>query len=101
MKLKKGDKVIIKAGKDKGKKGKIEKIILKKQKEVLPGLNIYKRHLKKKDEKQQGGIIEFSRPLPIGSISLICNKCGKPTRIGFLKKGKEKKRICKKCKSVI
>lgn len=99
MKLKKGDEVIITAGKDKGKKGKIEKFFPKSDKVFLPGLNIYKRHMKKRDENNPGGIIEFSRPLPVANVSLICPKCNKETRVGFKVINKEKIRVCKKCQS--
>ncbi len=101
MKVKKGDEIIITSGRDKGKKGKIEKIYSKQNTVLLPGLNIYKKHTKKKDEQHPGGIIDFSRPVDIANIALICPKCGKQTRIGFLVKGKEKKRICKKCDSIL
>ncbi len=97
FKLKKGDEVIITGGKDKGKKGKIEKVILSQNLVFLPGLNVYKKHMKKKDEKNPGGIVNFSRPLPVASVALICPKCAKPTRVGFKLEGKEKKRVCRKC----
>ncbi|MBI3380032.1 50S ribosomal protein L24 [Candidatus Gottesmanbacteria bacterium] len=101
MKLLKGDEVIITTGKDKGKKGKIEKILHKQGKIVLPGLNIYKRHLKKRDEKNPGGIVEFSRPVPVGNVAIICPKCAKPTRIGYKLTGDKKVRICRKCKATL
>lgn len=97
MKLKRGDEVIITIGKDRGKRGKIGKVIPKEDKVFLPGLMVYKRHVKKKDEKNKGGIIEFSRPVPVANVSLICPKCGKPTRVGYKIQGKDKIRICKKC----
>lgn len=101
MKLKKGDEVIISSGKDKGKKGKIEKINFKEETVLLPGLNMYKRHLKKRDEKTPGGIIDFPRPLPVGNVAYICPKCGKPTRIGYLVRSGKKERVCRKCDSII
>lgn len=101
MKLKKRDEVIITAGKDKGRKGKIDKVFPKKRVVLLPGLNVYKKHLKKRDEKTPGGIVDISRPLPIASVSLICPKCSKSTRVGFDLKANTKTRICKKCKAVI
>ena len=101
MKLKKGDEVIITSGKDRGKRGKIDKIFPKKDTVLLPGLNIFKRHLKKRDEKNPGGIIPISRPLPVGNVALICPKCGKPTRIGYKLDAKKKVRICRKCGSKI
>jgi large subunit ribosomal protein L24 len=101
MKLKKGDKVIITTGKDKGKTGKVEKIFPKINKVLLPGLNVYKRHLKKRDEKHPGGIIDISHPLPVSNVMLICPKCGKTTRIGYKTGNKTKERICKKCSANI
>ena len=101
MKLKKGDEVIITSGKDKGKKGKIEKTFPKRELILLPGLNIFKRHMKKKDEKNPGGIISFPRPLPLANVALICPKCGKPTRVGYKIDKNKKSRICRKCKSNI
>lgn len=101
MKLKKNDQVIITSGKDKGKRGKIERLFDHGNRILLPGLNIFKRHLKKRDEKNQGGIIELSRPLPVGNVALICPSCHKPTRIGWKKEADKKVRICRKCKNNI
>lgn len=97
MKFKKGDTVILTAGKDKGKKGKIDKVFLKKQLALIHGLNAFKRHMKKRDEKNPGGIIERFRPLPFGNLALVCAACGKPTRAGFLVARDEKQRVCRKC----
>jgi len=95
-----GDEVKITAGKEKGKKGKVEKVLPKESKVVVSGVNIYKRH-KKVTRTQPAGIYEITRPISIASVSLICPKCGKPTRVGFTKEGKTKTRVCKKCKSRI
>lgn len=99
LKIKKGDEIIVTGGKDKGKKGKVDRII--NGRVLIPGLNAYKRHMKKKDEKDKGGIVEFFRPLPMGNIALYCSHCKQPTRIGFELKGDDKRRICKKCKQGI
>lgn len=101
MKLRKGDQVIITAGKDRGKRGKIETLFPKDQMILLSGLNIYKRHLKRRDEKNPGGIIDVSRPLPLANVSLICPKCHQITRLGYKLQGKEKQRLCKKCQQII
>lgn len=99
MKLKKGDQVLVTAGKDRGKRGKIERF--SGSSAFIAGLNVFKRHLKKRSETEKGGIIEFSKPLSAGNIALICPKCHKPTRVGFEIKGDEKIRICRKCKNNI
>ncbi|MCL4339284.1 50S ribosomal protein L24 [Patescibacteria group bacterium] len=101
MKLKKGDEVIITSGKDKGKKGKIEKVFRKSNTVLLPGLNVFKRHMKKRDENNPGGIIDFPRPVKVANVALICPKCGKPTRIGYKVQGDTKSRICRKCDSIL
>ncbi|MEK7165815.1 MAG: 50S ribosomal protein L24 [Patescibacteria group bacterium] len=97
VKLKKGDEIIITIGKDKGKIGKVEQVIKKESTVLVPGLNLYKRHMKRRDEKQTGGIVDFPRPIPLGNVTLICPKCKKPTRVGFIVAKSEKHRICKKC----
>jgi large subunit ribosomal protein L24 len=102
MKLKKGDTVLVIAGKDKSRKGKIEKIFPKKGLVLLPGINVYKRHTKPRGEKQPGGIIEIIKPLPISNVALMCPKCGKPTRVGYqVNKDGSKNRICRRCQTII
>lgn len=101
MKLKKGDNIIVTVGKDKGRKGKVGKVNPTENTVLVTGVNMYKRHLKKRDEKNPGGIIDFPRPLDVGKVSLICPKCGKTTRIGYLVTKGEKIRICRKCKQKI
>ena len=102
MRLKRGDTVLVIAGKDKGRKGKIEKAYPKQNKVLVQGLNVYKKHLKAQSKEKPGGIIEFSRPLPVSKVMLICPKCKKPTKVGYLfdRKGK-KHRVCKKCQEFI
>ncbi|MCR4324571.1 MAG: 50S ribosomal protein L24 [Candidatus Curtissbacteria bacterium] len=100
LKIKAGDEVLINVGKDKGKKGKVEKVLAKESKIVVAGVNVYKRH-KKATATQKAGIYEITRPIVISKAALICPKCGKPTRVGFQIEGKTKKRICKKCKGEI
>lgn len=101
MKLKKGDQIIVTLGKDKERKGKIERVYPKKNLVLVPGLNIYKKHLKRRDEKNPGGIVEVSRPLAVSKIALICPKCKIKTRVGYKISKSEKKRICKKCRQII
>jgi len=96
LKLKIGDTVKVTAGKDAGREGKIEKILVKEEKAIVPGVNLYKKHVKGFGDVK-GGIYDIPRPLGFGKIALICPKCKKITRVGFRFAGKEKVRICKKC----
>lgn len=101
MKIKKGDQVIVTMGKDKGRKGKVDAVYPKTNTILVSGVNIFKRHQKKRDEQHQGGIIEYARPLAMGKVALLCPKCGKPTRAGYVVTKGEKERICRKCKQRI
>ncbi|MCX7880910.1 MAG: 50S ribosomal protein L24 [Patescibacteria group bacterium] len=101
MKIKKGDKVRIISGKDKGREGIIEKVYLKANKVLISGINLYKRHIKKSEKFPQGGVVEIPRPLLVSKVMLICPKCHKLTRVGFEKREKKKWRICKKCREKI
>jgi large subunit ribosomal protein L24 len=101
MKFKKGDEVIVTIGKDKGRKGKIDAVFPDAHAVVVHGMNMYKRHAKRRDDKHPGGIIEKPRPLAAGKIALVCPKCGKQTRIGYVTAAKDKYRVCKKCEAKI
>lgn len=101
MKLKKGDNVLVTIGKDKGRKGKVEQVNPNRNSVLVTGVNVYKRHLKKRDEQHPGGIVDFPRPLSVAKVALICPKCGKATRVGYLMTKGEKVRICKKCEQKI
>ena len=96
VKLKKGDTVKITAGKDKGRVGKIEKVFPETGKALIPGVNLYKKHVKGFGDVK-GGIYDIPRPLSFGKIALICPKCKKITRVGFKFAGHEKVRFCRKC----
>jgi len=101
-KIKKDDKVIVIAGKDKGKIGTVLKVDKQKQKVVVEKINIIKKHTRPSPNAPQGGIIEKEAPIHISNVMLICNKCAQPTRIAkkILEDGR-KVRICKKCKELI
>ena len=101
MKIKKGDKVKIILGKDRGREGQIEKVFPEKRKVLVAGLNIYKKHVRPKREGEKGGVVEISRPLDVAKVALICPKCGQPTRVGYQRTGEEKSRICRKCGEII
>lgn len=102
MKIKKNDTVLIIAGKDRGKKGKVRKALPKDKKVIVEGLNMIKRHSKASGQARQAGIIELEAPLDVSNVMFICGKCNRPTRVGFrvLSDGR-KARICRACDEVI
>lgn len=94
-KLKKGDEVLIISGKEKGKKGKIDRIISKKQAIVIPGLNLVKKHRRSRDNVKKPEIVEVAAPIHISNVMLIDPKSGKPTRIGYKYENGKKVRFAK------
>ncbi|MDO8551592.1 MAG: 50S ribosomal protein L24 [bacterium] len=100
LKIKKGDKVKVTVGKDKGREGTVEKVFPKDQKVLVAGINIFKKHARAQKGGKKGGIIDVVKPLPLSNIAPICPKCGKITRFGY-NMTPERTRICRKCKEVI
>lgn len=101
MKIKKGDNVIVLKGKEKGKKGKVQKVFPKEGKLVVEGMNMRKKHLKPKRAGEKGQIVQLTGWMPIANVSLVCPKCQKPARVGFKMQGSKKYRFCKQCKAEI
>lgn len=97
MKLKRGDEVLVSRGKDKGKKGKIEKVMTRENMVLIPGVNLYKRHYKSRMQNKPSEIIEITKPLHAENVTFLCPNCHKESRIGYKVDNKEKVRICKKC----
>jgi large subunit ribosomal protein L24 len=97
MKIKKGDTVKVLYGKEKGKRGPVVAIDVKKQKVIVEGLNLYKRHLKGDGKTRTSEIVTIEKPFPISKVMLVCPLCDKPTRVTIKKDGKEIVRTCKKC----
>lgn len=101
MKIKKGDKVAILSGKNRGKTGEVSRVFPKNGKVLLPGLNLVKRHLKARGNRP-GGIIEMPKPIWAAKVMLVCPRCSLKTRAGYrLDAAGAKSRICKKCQAEI
>ncbi len=102
MKIKKGDRVKVILGKDRGRTGIVKRVLPKENKLVVEGINIAKKHVKPRGDDQKGGIIRVEKPLPVSKVMVVCPGCGQQTRIGYQinQKGK-KNRICRKCGTVI
>lgn len=101
MKIRKGDKVKVIYGKDRGREGIVEKVYRKAMKVLIPGINLYKKHVKKSEQFPQGGVVEIPRPIHVSKVMLICPNCKNPTRVGYKLVEGKKFRICKKCKNTI
>ncbi|MCK4917763.1 MAG: 50S ribosomal protein L24 [Candidatus Omnitrophica bacterium] len=102
LRIKKGDKISVIAGKDKGKTGKVLKFDRTKEKLIAEGINIAKKHARRKSESEQGGIKEIPALIHVSNVMLFCTSCNKGVRFGIkVSDDKTKARICKKCQKVI
>ena len=101
-KIRKDDLVMVMAGKEKGKTGKVLRLLPDKEKVLIASVNMIKRNQKPTQALPQGGIIEKEAPLAISNVQMICGKCKAPVRVGkkILDDGK-KVRFCKKCNEVL
>ena len=95
FKIRKDDTVEVIAGKDKGKRGTIVRVIRDKDRVIVSGVNIVKKAMRKKNQQDRGGIVEVEAPLHISNVAIVCKKCG-PTRIGYKLDGDKKFRVCRK-----
>jgi len=98
--IKKGDKVIVLSGKDKGKKGKVLEVFPKDGRLIVERMNIVKKH-QKPSQQSQGGIIEKAMPLRVSKVMVVCNRCDKPTRIKAKLVENKRVRACAKCGEVL
>ena len=97
MKLKKGDRVRVLSGKDVGKEGEITRVLPERDRVIVDGVNVAKRHQRATNATMQGGIIDKEMPIHVSNVALLCSACG-ATRVGyrFAPDGK-KVRVCRKC----
>jgi len=97
MKIKTGDNVLVTAGKDHGKKGKVVRTLPLEAKVVVEGVNVRKKHVRAKKAGQKGQVVEMPFAFSVSNVKILCVKCSKATRVGYKIEGKVKTRICKKC----
>ncbi len=102
IKIRRNDIVQSIKGRDKGKKGKVLKLFFAEKRALVEGINMVKKHKRKTQTDQQGGVVSIELPISIANIKLFCKQCNRPVRVGFtvLTDG-TKTRTCKICKEVI
>jgi large subunit ribosomal protein L24 len=97
MKIKKGDKVKVLSGKDRGKEGEVMRVLREQGKVIVDGVNRTKKHQAQTRATMQGGIIDKDMPVPASNVAVVCPNCG-ATRVGFrVDDAKGKVRVCRKC----
>jgi large subunit ribosomal protein L24 len=102
LKIRKGDEVMVIAGKDRGKRGKVQEVDPGSSTVIVAGVNVAKRHSKANPSKNtKGGIIDQPMPMSFGKVMVVCPHCGKPTRVAHRIDADAKERICKRCGEAI
>ena len=97
LKIRKGDRVRVLTGKDRGKEGEVSRALPAERKVIVDGVNVAKKHQKPTRATMQGGIIDKDMPIPVANVAIICSSCG-PTRVGYrFEPDGTKVRVCKKC----
>ncbi len=97
MRLRKGDRVQVLTGKDRGHVGEIMRVLPKQDRVIVEGANVAKRHQRATRATMQGGIIDKDMPIHVSNVAIVCTSCGKHTRIGHRFDGDTKVRVCRKC----
>jgi large subunit ribosomal protein L24 len=98
LKIKKGDRVRVLTGKDRGKEGNVMRALPREGKVIVDGVNVARKSQRPTRHTQQGGIIDKDMPLPVSNVALVCPACGQPTRVGYKSDPSGTKvRICRKC----
>ena len=98
LKIKKGDRVRVLTGKDRGHEGQVMRVIPSTGKVIVDGANVAKKHQRATKATMQGGIIDKDMPLPVANVAILCPVCGKATRVGYTTDNDgTKARVCKKC----
>jgi large subunit ribosomal protein L24 len=101
--IRKNDNVVVTTGKDRGKRGRVVRVVPEKNRLIVEGVNMVKRHTKANPQRQvKGGVVEREAPLHASNVQIVCPECGKPTRIGRKVLGDGRKvRVCRKCEGVV
>jgi large subunit ribosomal protein L24 len=100
--IRKNDNVVVTTGRDSGKKGRVLKVIPGKNRVIVEGVNVIKRHTKPNPQRNiKGGIVEREGAVHASNVQLVCPECGKMTRVGRQMQGDRKVRVCRKCDGVI
>ena len=98
MNVKKGDKVVVLSGKDKGKEGQVIRALPADGKVIVEGVAVVKKAVRPSAQNQQGGFVEKEAAIDVSNVMLVCPTCGKPSRVGHDVDDKGNKvRVCKKC----
>ncbi len=102
IRIRKNDTVMIIKGRDRGKTGRVMKILPQEMRAIIEGRNLIKKHSRKSQKNPQGGIIQMESPIQLSNLMPVCHKCNKPARVSsIIEKDGKKLRVCNKCKEAL
>jgi large subunit ribosomal protein L24 len=100
--IRKNDTVVVTTGKDRGKRGRVLRVLPAKNRLIVEGVNLIKRHTRPNPQRNvKGGVVEREAALDASNVQIVCPECGKATRIGRDARGDRRIRICRKCEGVV
>jgi large subunit ribosomal protein L24 len=103
-KIRRGDTVEVKSGRDKGQRGEVLRVLPKEERILIQGIAMRKKHqrqIQTAGRTMSPGIIHFEAPIHISNVQLVCPNCDQVTRVAIIREGGERKRVCKKCDQVL
>ena len=95
--IRKDDEVQVVSGKDRGRRGRVVRVLPREGRIMVEGVARAKKHSRPSKRRQQGGIVDIEQFVDISNVQVVCKSCGQPTRVGYRIDGDEKVRVCKKC----
>lgn len=101
LRIKRDDTVRVLVGKDQGKTGKVLAVIPGRERVVVEGVNVVKKHVRPRKQGEKGQRVSIAAPVHVSNVQLICPQCKKPTRVGITRENDLRQRVCKKCHAVI
>ena len=102
LRIRENDTIEVLTGKDRGRRGKVQRVMPRESRVMVEGMNMVKRHQRATDAARQGGIISKEMPLQISNVRLVCTHCNTGVRVGFqLLEDGRKVRVCRSCKQMI
>ena len=104
MKIRRGDNVEVVSGRDRGHRGEVIRVLPKEDRVIVQGANIRKKHqrqIQAGGRQMNPGIIQFEAAMHISNVMVVCPKCDRPVRVGFLVDDDQRRRVCKQCEAVL
>lgn len=101
FKIKKGDTVVMRSGKDRGKSGKVLHVSPTRGRVAVDGVNLVKKHVRPRRQGEKGELVSVPRTVPLGAVALFCTKCNRGVKVGMKIEGDTRTRVCRRCGSTL